>query len=171
MFKKIWHLSTTYRLYNFVKTSYDYYKAKKFVGETFYSDAFHKVINKYLGVNLKKDWLGRLYGVANPNIKDGKWDVSTMIIEVDGDNTNTNEGVKQWAFKQLQLIASLFKIEKMYDYISLKFDHVGPEEFDNYLLVFDITARQLWAKACRKLIYNCIGIGAILSYLFYSCIL
>ena len=119
MFKKIWHLSTTYRLYNFVKTSYDYYKAKKFVGETFYSDAFHKVINKYLGVNLKKDWLGRLYGVANPNIKDGKWDVSTMIIEVDGENTNTNEGVKQWAFKQLQLIASLFKIEKMYDYISL----------------------------------------------------
>lgn len=171
MFKKIWHCTTTYRLYNFIKSSFDYHKAKKYVAETFYSNAFHKVIQKYLGVNLKEDWLGRLYGVANPNIKNGQWDVSSMIIEIDGENTNTDEGVKQWAFKQMQLIAELFKIEKMYDYISLEFKHVGPIEFDNYLIVFDITARRNWAKACKKLLFNCVGIGSILVYLFYSGIL
>lgn len=171
MFKKIWHCTTTYRLYNFIRTSYQYHKAKKYVGETFYSKAFHNVIQKYLGVNLKEDWIGRLYGVANPNIKNGQWDVSSMIIEIDGDNTNTDEGVKQWAFKQMQLIAELFKIEKMYDYISLEFKHVGPIELDNYLIIFDITARRNWAKACKKLFYNCLGIGVILGYLFYSGIL
>ena len=171
MFGKLWRCSTTYRLYDFIRSSISYYKAKKFVGETFYSEAFHKVIKKYLHVNLKEDWLGRLYGVANPNVIDGKWDVSTMIIEIDGDNTNTDEGVKQWAYKQLQLIAQLFKIEKMYDYISLEFKHIGPEEFDNYLIVFDIAARRVWAKSCRKLIYNCVGLGILIWAFFHYNIL
>lgn len=162
MFKKIWQLTTTYRIFNFIRCSINYYKANKYVAETFYSDAFHKVIQKYLKVNLKEDWLGRLYGIANPNIENGKFDISSMIIEVDGNNTNTDEGVKQWAFKQMQLIAQLFKIEKLYDYISMDFKHVGPVEFDNYLIIFDITARRMWSKATKKLIYNFIGIGLII---------
>jgi hypothetical protein len=165
IFGKLWKCTTSYRLYNFIRSGFQYRRDLKYVGETFYSSAFHKVIKKYLGVNLKEDWIGRLYGVANPNIKDGKWDVSTMIIEIDGDNTNTNEGVRQWAFKQMQLIAQLFKIENMYDYISMEFKHVGPEELDNYLIIFDITSRIDFAKATRKFTYNMFGILAIIGIL------
>lgn len=170
LFRKAWESLPFFRTYRFFKSWYEYNKSKKYVGETFYSDAFTLVIQKYLKVNLRKDWLGRLYGVINPNIINGKFDISTMVFEVDGDNTNTNTHVKQWVYKQMQLIATLFKIEKLYDYISLEFKHVGPEEMDNYLIIFDMTSRQQFAKDARNFIYNLAiwGTISICSWLVYG---
>ena len=45
-----------------------------------------------------------------------------------------NEYIKHWTYKQLNLIGSLFKIEKLYDYINLTFEHVCSENHDNFLL-------------------------------------
>lgn len=169
LIKKIWQNLPFYRTYRFFKSWYDYDKSKKYIGETFYSDGFHEVIRKYLKVDLREDWIGRLYGVVNPNIVNGKFDVSTMVIEIDGDNTNTNNHVKQWVYKQLQLIATLFKIEKLYDYISLEFKHVGPEEMDNYLIIFDMTSRKQFAKDARKFIYN-IAFWGVISTITLLCL-
>ena len=68
-------------------------------------------------------------------------DFSNVIIELDGENTNSNEYVKNWVYKQMNLIGELFKIEKLYDYIYIDFRHVGPPEHDNYLIIFDMSAR------------------------------
>ena len=127
---------------SYISNSIQYYKDKKLISDTFYSPAFKKVIDNYLKTDLKKDWIGRLYGVVNPNIKDGRYDFNNVIIEIDGDNTNNNEYVKQWVYKQMNLIGALFKIEKLYDYINIDFNHVGPENLDNYLVVFDIVSRK-----------------------------
>lgn len=160
---KIWENLPFYRTYRFVRSWYDYRKDKKYIGETFYSDAFKTVIKKYIKVDLREDWIGRLYGVVNPNIVNGKFDISTMVFEVDGDNTNTNNHVKQWVYRQLQLIATLFKIEQLYDYISLEFKHVGPEEMDNYLIIFDMTSRQIFAKDSRSFICNLAFWGTLVA--------
>ena len=67
----------------------DYLKDYEYVSDSFYSDAFKTVIKEYLNVDIKKDWIGRLYGIANPNMNDnGKFDITRTIIELDGDNTN-----------------------------------------------------------------------------------
>jgi hypothetical protein len=93
-----------------------------------------------------------------------------MIIELDGDNTNNHEHIKQWTFKQMKLIAYLFKIEKLYNYINIDFTHVGPENMDNYLLVFDIVSRKEMAQSFKKmsihlLIYIIIALILIFTFI------
>jgi hypothetical protein len=146
----------------YISDSIQYYKDKKLISDTFYGPAFKKVINQYLKTDLKKDWIGRLYGVVNPTIHNGELDFNNMIVEIDGDNTNNNEYVKHWVYKQMQLISNLFKIEKLYDYIDIDFSHVGPINMDNYLVVFDIVSRKIKAESGKSLLKR-IGLLTILA--------
>ena len=149
--KWLWKHTIFYEFYDLCVSVNEYFSDKDLIADTLYSDAFKIVMKNYLNLTLKKDWIGRLYGVVNPIIdKDGHFDASNMIIEIDGDNTNTNEWVKAWAYKQLRLVAQLFKIEKLYDYIDVEFTHVGPENFDNYLIVFDIVSRKVLADSAKR---------------------
>ena len=135
-----------------IKSIYNYLKDYEYISDTLYSDAFKIVLKEYLNVNIKKDWIGRLYGIINPNInKEGQFDITRTIIEIDGENTNNNEYVKHWTYKQLTIIGELFKIENLYHYIDLEFKHVGPKEADNYLLIFDIVSRKIMTSNIKKL--------------------
>ena len=73
-----------------IADSIQYRKDKKLISDTFYGPAFKKVIDNYLKTDIRKDWAGRLYGIVNPNITNGKYDFNNVIIEIDGDNTNNN---------------------------------------------------------------------------------
>ena len=149
----------------------DYLKDYEYVSDSFYSDAFKTVIKEYLNVDIKKDWIGRLYGIANPNMNDnGKFDITRTIIELDGDNTNNEEYVKYWVHKQLHMIGEVFKIENLYHYINLEFKHVGPIEGDNYLLIFDIVSRKEFAKNLKETLIHA-SIYAIIGLIVFFTIL
>ena len=106
--------STVISLYNYIK---DY----EYISDTLYSEAFKIVLKEYLNVDIRKDWIGRLYGVINPNInEEGKFDITRTIIEFDDENTNNNEYVKHWTYKQLTIIGEVFKIENLYHFIDLQ---------------------------------------------------
>lgn len=160
-----------YKSYNFFKNLFYYIKDRFTIGKTLYSQDFKDIIYKYLNVKLKCDWIGRLYGIANPDLnKDGKFDINNTILEVDGNNTNNNDQVKQFqgfVFKQLSLIGKLFKFDLLYDYISFSLTHVGPTNADNYLLVFDLASRKDMSYYFKQmllmiLIYSIIIICAII---------
>lgn len=141
-------ITTIISLRNYIK-DYDY------IADTFYSDAFKIVLKEYLNVDIKKDWIGRLYGVINPNINEiGQFDITKTIIEFDDENTNNNEYVKHWTYKQLTIIGQVFSIENLYHFIDLKFKHVGPIQADNYLLVFDIISRKVFANNLKKMLLH-----------------
>jgi hypothetical protein len=166
--KKILTYSIIYKFVMLAKYGIQYITDLSYISETLYSKEFHEVLKQYLFVNVKKDWIGRLYGVLNPNIDiEGNVNFSNTIIEIDGDNTNSSEFVKNWVYKQMHLIDQLFKINKLYDYININFKHVGPTNADNYLIVFDIISRKLFAKTLKSfliqsILYICIAIVAML---------
>ena len=151
LFNNLFKHTLTYKFFNIFYTGYRYIKEYELISDTFYSEAFYTVLRKYLNVEFEKDWIGRLWAVVNPNINiDGKVDFSNVIIELDGENTNSNEYVKNWVYKQMNLIGELFKIEKLYDYIYIDFRHVGPPEHDNYLIIFDMSARIDFVENLKK---------------------
>ena len=143
------------RLYKTIKSGIDYIKDYEFISDTLYSDAFKLVLKEYLNVDIRKDWLGRLYGVINPNINEnGQFDFTKTIIEIDDENTNNNEYIKHWTYKQLTLIGQVFKIENLYHFIDLEFKHVGPKFADNYLLIFDIVSRKQFVSNFKQLLLH-----------------
>lgn len=150
-----------YKFFNVLHCAYLYIKDMSYIKDTLYSENLKLVLKKYLKVNIKKDWIGRLYGVINPNIDiNGNFDVNSVIIQFDDENTNNLDYVKTFIHKQLELVANLFKIGNLYQYISLEITHVGPQNLDNYLLVFDVLSRRKFALAFKyffiQLIIYCI---------------
>ena len=161
--KRLLKLTFTYRIIELFLSIITYIKTKHLIGKILYSKEFRLILEKYLKCKIRKDWVGRLYGVINPTInKDGKMDISSMIIELDDNNTNNNEWVKAWTYKQMRLIGDLFKLENLYDYISVRFEHVGPIEWDNYLIVFDITSRLYMIQCLKKAVYTGLGLACLI---------
>lgn len=167
LFKTLYSNSLLGRTITYISDSINYHRDKKLISDTFYGPAFEKVINKYLKTELRRDWVGRLYCVVNPTINNGELDFNSMIIEIDGDNTNNNEYVKHWVYKQMQLISQLFKIEKLYDYIDVDFQHVGPINMDNYLVIFDIVSRKVKMESRNKLLKR-LGLLAVLAAIGFA---
>lgn len=166
--KKFFESTLTYKIYSSIKNLYAYIKDYFTIGKYIYSDTFKDIIHQYLHIVPKVDAIGRIYGIINPYIDiNGDFNVNNTIIELDGDNTNDNEFVKHWIYKQLRLISELFHIENLYHYITLEIDHVGPITANNFLIVFDITSRKAFAQSIKSvikhmLVYIVIGIAVLL---------
>nr|DAM31576.1 MAG TPA: hypothetical protein [Ackermannviridae sp.] len=151
--EKIGSNTLTWRLVMLVQSIYRYITDMSYISDTLYSKEFLTVLKQYLRISIKKDWIGRLYGVINPYIDiDGKIDFNNTIIEIDGDNTNSNEYVKNWVYRQFNLIDNLFKINKLYDYINVDINHVGPLNADNYLIVIDVVSRKEMAYMMKRVL-------------------
>ena len=151
--KKIGSNTLTWRLVMLVQSIYRYITDMSYISDTLYSKEFLTVLKQYLRISIKKDWIGRLYGVINPYIDiDGKIDFNNTIIEIDGDNTNSNEYVKNWVYRQFNLIDNLFRINKLYDYINVDIKHVGPLNADNYLIVIDVVSRKEMTYALKRVL-------------------
>lgn len=170
--KTIFKLTLTGKILIFIKSLYQYTSDYNLIADAFYGDGFKQIIKKYLNIELKKDWLGRLYGIINPTIDiDGNFNINNVIIEIDGELTNNNEYVKSWLYKQLYLVQNLFNFNNFYNYIVMDLKHVGPAIGDNYLVIFDIASRQnisksFWKMLIQAMIYFIIGIG--IFYLFIN---
>ena len=82
-FRDLFYNTLTGKIVKTIKSLYDYFKDYDYIADTFYSEAFKIVLKEYLNVDIRKDWIGRLYGVINPNIdQDGKYNPNNTIIEL-----------------------------------------------------------------------------------------
>ena len=145
LISRIFQLTLLYKIISLFKWIYQYIKDYGYVADTLYSHEFNLVLKKYLNVEFSTDWLGRLYGVINPSIDvNGKLDFTNMIIELNDDLTNNNTYVKHWVYRQLSMVSALYKLENsgFFDIIGVEFRHVGPQNADNYLVIFDIVSRK-----------------------------
>lgn len=155
--KKVLSNTLTWRLWLLIESIYYYINDLSYISETLYSKEFAEVLHRYLHLTVKKDWIGRLYGVINPSIDiNGNIDFNNTIIEIDGDNTNSNEYVKTWIYRQFHVIDSLFKINKLYDYINVDIKHVGPINADNFLVVIDVISRKVMARSLKRFLMQSI---------------
>ena len=148
---KLFYKTFIGRFVKTIKSLYEYIKDYEYISDTLYSEAFKIVLKEYLNVDIRKDWIGRLYGVINPNIgADGKYDFSNVIFEINDENTHNKDYVKNIIYGKMDLIDKQFHINKLYDYISIDFKHVGPSYADNYLLIFDIASRKYMSICFKK---------------------
>ena len=169
LFKKLFSGTLTYKLYSLCRSVKDYIIDYEYVSDSLYSDAFRVILEKYLKLKVKKDWLGRLYGIINPNLDiDGKVNFSNVIVELDGENTNSNEYVKHWIMGQMSMVQNVFNLQNsgFFDYITVDIKHVGPKNHDNFLVVFDLAARCDFADSFKKMMVQMMIYSLVIGILF-----
>lgn len=172
LLKKLFSYTLLYKIYlNFILIKeyiYDY----DYVSESLYSEAFSRILEKYLNLKVKKDWIGRIYGIINPNLDiNGNVNFANTIIEIDDNNTNSNEYVKNWIYKQMNMVKYVFKLDEsgFFDYIGCDIEHVGPKEYDNYLVVFYIVSQKAMLQNLKRLLKQ-FSIYAIIAAIIYVCL-
>lgn len=156
IFKYINHIisyTLIYKIYKTISLFIIYIKDKTYVSDTLYSNEFKYILKQYLHIEFERDWIGRLYGVINPAINiNGNIDFNNMIIEFDDERTNNIDYVKNFIYKQMKLVQTLFKLENsgFFDYIGTDIRHIGPTNQDNFLVIFDIVSRGHFTYQLKK---------------------
>ena len=146
-----------------------YIKDWRLVEESLHGNGFRSLLKHYLKMDSRIDWLGRVYGVVNPAINEkGEFDYNGMVFELNGVNTNNQTWVENWLYKQMVLVNNIFDVQKtgFFDIIDANVKHVGPENADNYLIVFDIASRKemvrRWTRVILQSIVYAVVAGIIL---------
>lgn len=166
-FKKIFQHTLLYKTYNIFASFIQYVKDYNIISESFYSAEFNTLLKRYLNKEFRKDWIGRLYAVINPNLDiDGKLNFNNTIIELDDERTNNDRYVENWIYRQMGLLSDMFKLQNMYSYISVSIEHVGPKNADNFLVIFDITSRVDMGIAFRKFVKHLFAYSIIGASIF-----
>ena len=140
-----------------------YIKDWRLVEESLHGDGFRSLLKHYLKMDSRIDWLGRVYGVVNPAINEkGEFDYNGMVFELNGVNTNNQTWVENWLYKQMILVNNIFDVQKtgFFDIIDANVKHVGPENADNYLIVFDIASRKEMVRRWKRVLLQGIGYAA-----------
>ena len=167
IFSSLFRQTLTYKIFDMLMCTFAYIRDYCKISKILYSEDFKLVLKKYLCVDFETDWLGRLYGVMNPMIDiNGKFNMNNTIMEIDGNNTNNNDQIQYWVYKQLKLIGGLFKMQNLYNYINLEITHVGPISADNYLIVFDMVSRKLFSKSIKKMLVH-LSIYLIIAFILF----
>ena len=136
-----------------------YIKDWRRVEESLHGNGFRSLLKHYLKMDSRIDWLGRVYGVVNPAINEkGEFDYNGMVFELNGVNTNNQTWVENWLYKQMILVNNIFDVQKtgFFDIIDANIKHVGPENADNYLIVFDIASRKEMVRRWKRVILQSI---------------
>lgn len=136
--------SLIYSIYNLILDFISFVRDKNTVSKVFYSNDFKLILNTYLNTRFRNDWIGRIYGVINPNINiNGNIDFSNTIIELNDNLTNDDLFVHNWIYRQLHLMSNALKIKSsaFFDYIGMSIEKIEPSTQNNYLIIFDIVSR------------------------------
>ena len=169
LLKKLFSYTLLYKIYLNLVLLKEYIDDYDYVSESLYSEAFSRILEKYLNLKVKKDWIGRIYGVINPNLDiNGNVNFANTIIEIDDNNTNSNEYVKNWIYKQMNMVKYVFKLDEsgFFDYIGCDIEHVGPKEHDNYLVVFYIVSQKAMLQNLKRLLKQ-FSVYAIIAAIIY----
>lgn len=172
LLKKLFSYTLLYKIYLNLVLLKEYIDDYDYVSESLYSEAFSRILEKYLNLKVKKDWIGRIYGVINPNLDiNGNVNFANTIIEIDDNNTNSNEYVKNWIYKQMNMVKYVFKLDEsgFFDYIGCDIEHVGPKEHDNYLVVFYIVSQKAMLQNFKRLLKQ-FSVYAIIAAIIYVCL-
>lgn len=121
----------------FFKRLIDNIRYQKILNKVYKEEEVIAKVSTILGTQFYKDWIGRLYGVVNPAIKDGQWD-NQQAFEYTTEGYDTTEHMKQWLMGRMQLLENFIQVNNLFDVLS--FDIKRLDSNGNYLfMLYPIT--------------------------------
>lgn len=146
------------KIIRFIKGYFQNRKYQKILNKVYEDDQIIAKLSFALGSQFRKDWIGRLYTVINPAIKDGKYDY-TQIYEYTQEGYDTTEHVQQWIVERLHAIQAVIQTNNLFDVLSFNIKKLDDE--GNYLfVVYPVTLPELFMTWKGALIQFA-GIGVV----------
>lgn len=122
-------------IYRFFKYLFLNIKYTKILSKVYDNENIIGNLSNLFQSQFKKDWIGRLYTVINPNLLGDDFDINTIIYEYDETGLNNNAFVERWIMGKLNVAQSFIQTNNLFDLLTYKIEKL--DEYDNYLFIIE----------------------------------
>ena len=120
-------------IYNFFKHLILNIKYSKLLNKIYKEERILENLSEMFSVSFKKDWIGRVYAVLNPNLNNGKFESSTQVYEYNENGLDNSVYVEQWVMKNLNIASQFIKNNDLFDILTYSIKKLDDDE--NYLFI------------------------------------
>ena len=142
-------------------------RIKKLINKVYEEDQIIAKISNIFGVQFYVDWIGRLYGVVNPYIRDGKWDQS-QVFEYTEQGIDTTEHAHQWIMQRMDILNRFIRANNLFDLLT--YDIKRLDNNGNYLFVIQPITQVALFDDIKRLGKWCVWIIptiAVILFIFF----
>ena len=122
-------------IYRFFKYLFLNIKYTKILNKVYYNENIIENLSKLFKSQFKKDWIGRLYTVINPNLMGDDFDINTIIYEYDENGLNNYAFIERCIMSKLNIAQSFIQTNNLFDLLTYKIEKL--DEYDNYLFIIE----------------------------------
>lgn len=108
------------------------WKLQRILNRVYEDDKIIEKMSYALGAQFRRDWIGRLYVVLNPWLKDGKLSPEMILEYNDKGDLDDKMYMEQWVMTRLNIISSFIQANNLFDLLVYRIDELRD---NNYLLV------------------------------------
>ena len=147
-------------IYNFYKTITNHFKYTRILNKVYESEHLLNNLSELFGAKVKKDKIGRLYVVINPNIKNGKFETNDQIFEYNDVGLDNSTYVEKWIMQRLNVAKSFIQANNLFDLLTYEIKKI--DDYDNFLFIMMPITLPDVLKYMKK-IFISLGVMTIIS--------
>ncbi len=121
-------------IYKFIKYLILSIRYNNLLNKIYREEKLLEGLSRLFGSEVKKDWIGRVYVVLNPHIKNGKWDPESTVQELGNDNIS-RAVVTNMIMGVLNTVQQFIRTNNLFDLLTYEIKKVSDN--DDYLLVME----------------------------------
>lgn len=142
--------------FNLIRSLIIYIKFYKILNKIYKDENIIDNLSKTFKTEFKKDWIGRLYCIFNPNLIDGKFDPNHQIYSYNENGLNTDDFVEQYIMTQLNIANHYIRANNLFELLSYELKQL--DNYNNYLFIIKPIPFDDLKKWLKLFIFICIPI-------------
>ena len=125
------------------------------INEAYEREQLIAKISTLMGVQFKRDNIGRVYAVINPNIKDGKYDPSQVFEFRAEGGIDTTEWVNKWLMERFTILNNFVTTENLFDVLQYEIKELGNS---TYLVIIQPITLPPLLRSLKYLLFELLGL-------------
>lgn len=130
--------------YLFIKYLWVHIKYYKILNKVYKEENLLENLSALFNVGFKKDWVGRIYAVFNPYVKDGSFNPNIQIYEYTENGLVNDAYIEYHILTQLNIAKQFIKANNLFDLLTYRIKSL--DDNGNYLFIMEPIT---WAD-CKK---------------------
>lgn len=130
--------------YLFIKYLWAHIKYYKILNKVYKEENLLENLSALFNVSFKKDWVGRIYAVFNPYVKDGSFNPNIQIYEYTENGLVNDAYIEYHILTQLNIAKQFIKANNLFDLLTYRIKSL--DDNGNYLFIMEPIT---WAD-CKK---------------------
>ena len=145
--------------WRFIKDLFLHLKYSRIINKVIQDEGIIQKFSQLYGVEFRRDWVGRIYAVINPHIKDGKYDPTAVAYENTLEGFDMSQYLQNWIMERMAVASRFINTNNLFELLTYNITKLDDD--DNFLFVVQpITLPELWSSM-KKSAWEIVVLGIL----------